>query len=394
MNVIHQGLLVLIRSALTEKKFPLPEGFSLEAAEELIRSQTMEAVAYRGAFNCGVDPKSEIMQRYQVLYFRHLVHSDKQMCAVNRVFQAFEQAGIDYMPLKGTNLKALYPRPELRIMSDADVLIRLDQYSRIQSIMGQLGFEAGIESHHDYSWRSSALYLELHKRLFAPNQPDLYGYYGEGWTKAHRETGCRYAMSHEDEYIYIFTHMTKHFRSLGIGARQVIDLYIYRLAHPDLDEAQIEQVLDRLNLLEFYRNIRQTLAVWFEDVPADPVTELITDYVFSSGNFGTLENKMYTQELLKARKKQNGGKSSRFASLLGALFPSLYKMQLAYNVLYKYPVLLPIFWPIRWVDTLLRRRDKVSKKLQIIKGMTGEKLQAHEQALHLMGLSLDFVDED
>lgn len=393
MKVIHQGLLVLIRSALTEEKLPLPEGFSLEAAEELIRSQTMEAMAYRGAFNCGIAPMSEIMQHYQVLYFQQLVHSEKQMQAINRVFRAFEQAGIDYMPLKGTNLKALYPRPELRIMSDADVLIRLEQYGQIQTIMGQLGFEAGIESHHDYSWSSPALYLELHKRLFAPNQPDLYGYFGEGWDKAHPEAGCRYAMSHEDEYIYIFTHMTKHFRALGIGARQVIDLYIYRLAHPDMDEARIEQVLDQLNLLEFYRNIRQTLAVWFEDAPADPVTELITDYVFSSGNFGTLENKMYTQELLKSRKKR-GGKNSRLASLMSTLFPPLYRMQLAYNTLYKYPVLLPVFWPIRWVDTLLRRRDKVSKKLQIIKGMTGEKLQAHEDALHLMGLSLDFADED
>ena len=45
------------------------------------------------------------------------------------------------MPLKGCNMKALYPSPELRVMGDADILIRVEQYDRIRPIIQSLGFE-------------------------------------------------------------------------------------------------------------------------------------------------------------------------------------------------------------------------------------------------------------
>ena len=84
MNIIYQGVLVLIKSALTGQPLPLPEGFSLEAADTLIRSQSLVPLIYRGAFNCGITPQSEIMQKYQVQYFQHLVSSEKQMRAVDK----------------------------------------------------------------------------------------------------------------------------------------------------------------------------------------------------------------------------------------------------------------------------------------------------------------------
>lgn len=39
---------------------------------------------------------------------------------------AFDAGGIDYMPLKGSILKDLYPRHEMRMMGDADILIRME----------------------------------------------------------------------------------------------------------------------------------------------------------------------------------------------------------------------------------------------------------------------------
>ena len=37
-------------------------------------------------------------------------------------------------------MKALYPAPELRVMGDADVLIRLEQYEKIVPLMEKMGF--------------------------------------------------------------------------------------------------------------------------------------------------------------------------------------------------------------------------------------------------------------
>ena len=69
-------------------------------------------------------------------------------------------------------------------------------------------------------------------------------------------------------------------------------------------------------------------------------------------------------------------------------------MQLSYNILYKYPILYPFFWPVRWVDILLHRRKNINMKLQIIRDMTDERMEDHQQAMNLMGLSLNYMDSD
>ena len=298
------------------------------------------------------------------------------------------------MILKGCNLKKLYPKPEMRPMGDADILIRLEQYKNIRPIMQSLQYKTVKESSYDFVWQNENLYLELHKRLYGPMQTQLCHYFGTGWEKAVPAQGHRFEMSREDEYAYIFTHMAKHFRICGIGVRHLVDLYVYHRAYPDLNEKQIERIMKQLQMLEFYRNIRRTLDVWFEDAPADAVTDMITEYVFGSGSFGTMENKVYFEEMTKANKRGKGYRSSRFSSFIDMLFPPLALMQDAYNVLYKWPVLLPLFWPVRWVDVFIHRRRNIGKKLTIIKNISEQNMIDRERAMRCMGVTFDCVDDE
>ena len=393
MNTIYQGLLTLVKSALTGQKLALPEGFALEKAEGLIRSQSLVPLVYPGAINCGIPPKSELMQKYQVSYFRHLVTSDRQLKAVKRLCDTFEENGIDYMLLKGCNMKKLYPKPEMRGMGDADVLIRVEQYDKIRPLMQSLQYKNTKESVYDYVWQTPELYLELHKRLYAPAQILLCGYFGVGWEKAELQEGHCYAMPKEVEFAYIFSHMAKHFRICGIGVRHFIDLYVFRQAYPDMDEKRIERIMKKLQMLDFYRNVMRTLEVWFEGRESDEVTEMITDYTFGSGSFGTMENKLYYQELTKASQKKSV-KHTKFRSLMDALFPPLRMMQASYYVLFKWPVLLPLFWPVRWVDVLLHRRNNIGKRLRLVGQMSDEKLLHRERAMNMMGMNFDCDDDD
>lgn len=393
MNTLHQGLLVLVKSALTGQSLPLPEGFTLEAAKELIRSQSLVPLVYPGAIQCGLNPKTEQMQKYQVRYFRHLVISDRQMRTVDRVLAAFEEQGIDYMVLKGCNLKKLYPRPEMRPMGDADILIRMDQYKTIRPVMQQLELNPVKESSYDFVWQNEDLYLELHKRLYSPAQELLCRYFGTGWERAVAGSGHGHQMTREDEYAYIFSHMAKHFRICGIGVRHLIDLYVYRNAYPDMDEKQIERIMKQLQMLEFYRNVRRTLDVWFAGEPADAVTDMITEYVFSSGCFGTMENKLYYEELTKAGKRK-ATKRTRLGSFIDAIFPPLNLMQASYIVLIKYPILYPFFWPVRWIDVLLHRRRNIKRKLHIINNISDEKVMDRERTMKLMGVNFDCDEDD
>lgn len=394
MNIVYQGLFTLVKSALTGEKLNLPEGFELEKAAPLIKRHALIPLIYPGAINCGIAPKSELMQKMQVHYFRHLITSDRQVKAVKQLCEAFEENGIDYMLLKGVNLKSIYPKPEMRSMGDADVLIRLDQYEKIVPIMKALEYKNVKESVYDFVWQTPELYLELHKRLYSTTQTVFCSYFGTGWEVAQKGQGHSYHMSLEDEFAYIFSHMAKHFRIRGIGVRHLIDLYVFRKAYPQLDEARVEQIMDKLQMREFYRNVCRTLEVWFEGRENDDVTDMITEYVFDSGSFGTMENKLYYQELSKASQKKRGVRNSRAGSMVDAVFPPLWLMQDSYNILFRYPVLLPVYWPVRWVDVLIHRRTNVGKKMRIIREMTDEKLLLRERAMNKMGVSFDCVDDE
>lgn len=385
MDAAQRGIALLLKSAVTGEPEKLPADFSLEAALELISRHRIIPAVYEGAVRCGVDPGSPVMQGLLRESYFQTIDSEKQLRAAEGIFAAFEKAGIDYMPFKGCNLKHLYPKTALRPMGDADILIRTGQYERIRPVMMELGFEEKLETDHVYLWRSPSLEVELHKCPAPPEDEDLYGYYGDGWRFAVPGKGHRYDLSVEDAYVFLFAHFARHYRFSGIGCRHVLDLFVYRRKFPDMDMAYVEGELAVLGLLSFHRNVERTLAVWFADGPEDPVTELITQFVFASGNWGTLESHSLLQQVKRARERGNAG-GNRRQNLKAALFPPLRVMQRQYPLLKKMPLLLPLMWPVRIVQILLFRRKSVRKRRRIVSMITDEKVELYRQLLEAVGL--------
>ena len=385
MNDIQRGILLLFRSGITGETYNLPEGFSIGEAEPIIRKHTIVPLAYQGAVQCGVPAGEPAMQRMFQQYCRAMLYSERQMKAVDTVFRCFEENGIDYMPLKGCKMKALYPRPELRSMGDADVLIRMEQYGRIRPLMQKLGFAEGLESDHELIWKSESLYLELHKQLMASRHGEFHSYCADSWALAKPVSGTRYAFSREDEFIYLFIHFAKHYRGSGIGCRHMVDLWVYRRANPDMDEEYIRSRLEQIHLYEFYRNIVATLHACFEDGEPDEKTDFITDFIFACGNWGTLENRMLSGGARRAKTAGSAGKG-RMRYFLRSVFPSKESMVGLYPILKNKPCLLPACWLRRLVRLALFERRKVRRNLAVQMAATPEKIETHRQALNYVGI--------
>lgn len=390
MDSLQQGIITLIRSGLTGETLSLPAEFDLERAyPQLVRHQ-IHALCYLGALRCGVDKGIPIMKKLFQSYCACLQHSEGQTRTVERICAAFDEAGVDYMPLKGCNLKALYPKPELRIMGDADLLIRTEQYDKIRPLLLELGMEELVENDHELVWQSKTLHLELHKRLIPSYNKDYYRYFGDGWRLAKLREGTRYGMTREDEYIYLFTHFAKHYRDGGIGCRHATDLWVYRRAW-QLDEEYVAAELTKLRLLEFERNVQRLLAAWFQGAEMDEKSAFIADFIFQSGSWGGHEAHMVSREAkqVQAAGSALGGKLRRAREML---FPSMLVMGQKYPVLKKAPFLLPVFWPVRWVTGLLFRRDNVRKQRDDLMATTPEKIETYQQALHSVGLDFHFKE--
>ena len=388
MDTSQRGVITLLKSAVTGKPGQLPQGFDLEAVYPNLKKHNMDALLYEGALVCGIAKQSPVMELLFRRYCQHLVVSEGQMRQVHRIFDAFEAKGIEYLPLKGCRMKGLYPKAELRYMGDADILIRMEQYDRIKPLMGELGFEEKAESDHELHWHHRELSVELHKRLIPSYNEDYCQYYGIGWEKAARREGCRWTMTAEDEWIYLFTHFAKHFRDGGIGCRYVVDLWVYLTHHPEMDEGYIRQELDKLGLGEFHGNIRQLINVWFEDDPGDDRTAVITDYIFSSGSWGRSESKAVSM----AVRDSHGGsyRKGKAVYLLRTAFPDARTLNDKYTVLKKAPWLLPAVWVVRPFYKVLFEFRSLGRHKRNLTAMTGENVDERHRMLNEVGLDYNF----
>jgi hypothetical protein len=387
MDVTQQGIIALLKSAVTAQALPLPEGFDIEAVLPLVRKHHMVSLIYDGAVRCGVSLNTPAMQEMFKGYCRAVQVNEAQMAQYHKICKAFDEAQIDYMPLKGCLMKARYPKPELRLMGDADILIRMEQYDKIRPIMLSLGFEEQGESDHELHWDSAGLHVELHKRLVPSYNEDFHAYFGDGWQLAKVKEGTRYAMTPEDEMVYLFTHFAKHYRDGGIGCRYVVDLWVYRLAHPNLDEKKIEAVLEKLYLLDFYQNILCLMEFWFCGGKSNAKLEHITEYVFASGSWGGVAERTLG-EAIRSSVRWNMG--IKLAYLRRALFPSVITLKGKYKVLRKAPWLLPVVWIIRPFYKVLFEPKSLKQQKKNLEVMNDKAVKEHNKALEYVGLGYHF----
>ena len=391
MNTIQQGAITLLKSAVLQKSLPLPADFDLAQAYPDLKRHHMSAMLFEGALLCGIPEETPVMQHLLQNSCKAIMVNERQMRVTNQVCAAFEAHDIDYVLLKGCRMKSLYPKPELRLMGDIDILVRMEQYDRIRPLMEGIGFTEGSVTDHELHWHKTSLMVELHSKLIPSYNKDFYAYFGDGWKLAHKGQGSRYFMTPEDEMAFLVTHFAKHYRDGGIGCRYVVDLWVFLQAHPELDEEKLKQKLQLLHLLRFYEHICRVIAVWFADAEPDEMTDYITDFIFSSGSWGKQDDKT-TSLGVRDQSHQQGSLRAKVQYFLRHAFPGVQMLREKYTVLQKAPWMLPLVCIYRPFYKLLNKNEHGSfrRHSQGWKSLDPEKLKDRRQALELVGLDYNF----
>lgn len=387
LNEQQRGIILLIRSALTGQSARVPESFDLEAAQELIVKHQIAPLIYYGAVSCGIAANSGAMRSLLSITARLVSIGESQTLALNAITRAFNSEGIEYMLLKGSELKEFYPQAEMRVMSDIDILIRPAQYEKIKPIMEQLGFCKGAESDHELHWSKRDIHIELHKRLIPSYNEDYYAYFGDGWQRAKpTDAGAySYRLSDEDELVYLICHFAKHYRDGGIGIKHLTDIWLYRKKKPQMNEAYLKEELKKLGLAAFYENVMKTCAVWFDGAAPTEMTDFLSCVIFDSGAYGCDEMQQVSWAV-RISGNSASGKQARFRWKLERIFLPYWKMCIKYPVLKKVPFLLPLFWVARWISVLLFRPKNIRKQMKRAEEMSPEAIEQYRQSLEYVGL--------
>ncbi|MBE7037950.1 MAG: hypothetical protein E7404_03505 [Ruminococcaceae bacterium] len=392
MDKFQKDFLNILKSALISEKTTIKEDFNWEDALNIAKEHDVLVMLYYGIKASDIDASEDIMQKIKQNVYVLVQKSTFQEYEAINLYKEFDNNKIVYMPLKGEIIKNLYPCIEMRYMGDIDVLIKSEQYDLIKDIMQKNGYNELCESDHEYIWdKPGKLHIELHKHLIPSYNKDYFSYYKDSWKNAKKLSETNYCLSDEDFFTYIFTHLAKHYRDGGIGIKHFVDLYVFLNKVKDLDKKYVEKELEKLNLTTFYKNVLNTVDVWFNDKEENEISDFITNKVFSSGAYGTKYNKLMA-EALKKSKSLNSTKNIRMIYVFQNIFPSYKKMEKRNPILKRIPFLLPALWIVRWFEILFFNNNLIKEKGQEIYNTSEENVKKYQDELNFVGLDYNFKE--
>lgn len=386
MEQQEQNLIRLLRLALTGDGQP-PEEPDNAALVALAQRHQVSNLLYMGfrALPEAQRPEARWEQAMKQAAFLATAREAVQQQEMEVLLPALHTAGLRALPLKGYYLKRLYPRPELRFMSDIDLLIGPEQAEKVRACLEQQGFRCDRFGNGDVDLYSgpTGMRYELHRSLTG----EAFNEEGERflaslWEYVEDPAAVSPALIPEAHYAYVLLHLIKHLVDGGAGIRAVMDVWACRRGWP-MDSRRLEGLLERLKLRRFAGAVEALAEAWFGDGESGPLEEELGSYLLGSGAFGT-DAQRVTDRML--RQEGDGG---RVRYLFRRLFPPFSLMSFYFPVLKRVPVLLPFFWLWRMARALLFRRRKLGEELSAFGDAGPEAVRSRAGFYRRCGLDVD-----
>lgn len=373
-----QNLLIkIVKSGLTETEVPLTENIEWKSLIVTAKKQGLLQFVCDYANKLSVD--QAVDDNVRMYLFSALVQetarSTHQLEELRLMQTALQNKGIYSLALKGSVTKLRYSNEVLRTMGDIDILYKVDQHKEFKKVMFELGYGDYKEGRkNDVYHKPPFIIVEAHREMLETGS-EYYGYYSDIWEKAHPKKGLLYTyeMSVEDEFIFNIVHLAEHFKEGGAGIRFIIDTYVY--SQLEMDTEYLEKELEKLGLLEFYKNILNLADYWFADAQSCPLTDRLAQFILSGGVFGSDDNRA-ALAVEKGRAKL----------LFGAVFPSYDSMKTMFPWLKGKKILLPVAWGLRGYKAVFHRKHNVHSQLTDVCKGDKEKGKALRELLDECGL--------
>lgn len=356
----EQILFSLLRSEIVGETASLDDSVTPELLIEvmkLAKFHSIEHIVANGLLKSGLTLENEFRQKCQRIVMFEIAKDTRRTCALQAIQDAFEKNRVDYILLKGSVIRHLYPETWMRNSCDIDILVRSEELDRAVEVLAQgLGYTIGHKSTHDVELVLEETRLELHFDLIEDGRASQANLIlGDVWSYASREgDGCEYILSDDLFYFYHIAHMAKHFTNGGCGIRYFVDVWLLNQRECNVDA--IKQLLTKGGLLTIAETIEHLAEVWFCKEEHIGLTRELEIFVLGSGTYGALENRVLLTKITM------GGGVSYY---IPRLFLPYRLMKAKYPVLVRVPILLPFLWAYRILEAVFSKSARQRAKSEI-----------------------------
>lgn len=309
----------LLRAGLWEKEARLSQFKNLDYATIM---QLAEEQSVVGLVTAGLEyvtdikvPKEELLQ-----FIGHSLHIDQMNQAMNefvaKLLDKLRKEDVNAILVKGQGIAQCYAKPLWRSCGDIDLLLSNENYDKAKAILEPLAesTETEFKQFKHYGMTIKGWVVELHGTLrprlskqidtvVDEAQKDIF-YSGNvrSWDNGGTTV---FLPAPNNDIIFLFTHILKHFYQGGIGLRQICDwsrfLYVY---YEEIDNKLLESRLKKMGIVSEWKAFA-ALAVEWLGMPVEVIPLYSSDkkwirkavaiyrFVLEVGNFGKKRDNNY-----------------------------------------------------------------------------------------------------
>ena len=352
-------LLGLLACALGGAPLPKSDGVDFKKLLALSKKQQVYTTVLPVLEENGVLDGESLSKwkNYKLSELKKVIAVDDERKAI---CEELDKKKIEYMFLKGLEIRNYYPKASMRQMSDNDILYDESRRDELVSVMKQKGYYLGASGGiSDDFYKKPYCTFEFHRTLFNPEEefcPEFNPWLN---AKPRGEGSSQMIISREDNYLYALGHMYKHYFCIGgCGVRFVCDLYLLTHSEDELDYDYINRMLDSFGIKEFNETVMNLADAIFEDKEPSEDAKKLLDSMFEGGVFG------YSEYKIEDEIEKYGSKAG---FIMHRLFPSKAEMKKEYRALNKKPFLLPAYYAYRLVDKYRHNREYMKRDLNALK---------------------------
>lgn len=296
----------------------------------------------------------------------------RRFSAFARLYEALAEAGCTPLLVKGAVCRGLYPKPDLRVSADEDLLVRPEELPRVRTAAEALGWKIhGAEDTQVTACldMETGAYVELHRTLF-PAGDRSYGWMNDFFAGAFEDKvrvrleGKDYwTLSPQMHLLYLILHACKHFLHSGVGIRQVCDICLFVCAWGEtLDWAALAAQLRRARAEVFAANLldigRRFLGFdryppqaerWLADCASKLDCDALLEDLLAAGIYGGSSEERLHSSLITLNAVADGSDGHGIRRVVRTVFPARRALEGKYSYLRERPWLLPAAWAQRLV---------------------------------------------
>ena len=376
MEQLFKQTLALVKTSIHRRDFSPDTDIPWKDAYHILATGKLSGVVYHNICQLSgpYRPDVHIMNPWKASVFQRGLRQLLSFQELNHVLQESQKKGLHPVVFKGIALAALYPEPNMRFSSDADILISPAESPAMEALLQKLGYSYVDSASKDHvpvykiSGANRFLKIELHDCLWE-DYTGLQANLLEQLQLAAPETllqttACNIpitTLGYEQHLIYQIFHIAKHFSFEGLPLRYLTDLTLYINAyHNEINSSHFWSVMKQLKYDVFCDAIFKICihylgmneALLSKEYKNYPLNEtLLMDILTAGKEAGTaVEAWASTDTLLRYLMRNTQATQNHFSQKIHMFFPSPSELKDKFSYAKKYKILLPIAWVHRFIS--------------------------------------------